>query len=156
DEVDVCRRIIDLGFWLRPLAGAFVHHKYLASHRRNSKKIVFDPFPNVKNHCYLAVLNNLKTRSLPELRKLLRTFADGVKAVAWTNHAAGKLTAEQRDHFLNQVERGLQIGIDKGLRNQRLHREFRAADGTRFHPYRVLCPKSQRLKVCFVSQEYPP
>ncbi|HYT90082.1 MAG TPA: glycosyltransferase [Gemmataceae bacterium] len=155
DEVDVCRRVIDLGYRLRPLPGAAVHHKYLASHRRNSAKVVFDPFPNVKNHCYLAVLNNQKRRPFPELRQILRTFADGVRESAYVHHAAGKFTDAQRDLFLEQVERGLEVGIDKGIRNKRLHREFPSVGG-RFVPYGVLCPQSRRLKVCFISQEYPP
>jgi glycosyltransferase involved in cell wall biosynthesis/GT2 family glycosyltransferase len=156
DEVDVCRRVIDLGYELRPLDGAPVHHKYLASHRRNNKKVVFEPFPNVKNHCYLAVLNNQGRRPLDELKAILRTFADGVAAVAHANHAAGKFTDAQRDYFLAQVERGLEIGIEKGLKNQRLHREFPPADPARFKPFGVLRPRGGRLKVCFISLEYPP
>jgi glycosyltransferase involved in cell wall biosynthesis/GT2 family glycosyltransferase len=156
DEVDVCRRVIDLGHELRPLDGAAVHHKYLASHRRNHKKVVFDPFPNVKNHCYLALLNNQDTRPPDELKAILRKFADGVRAVAYANHAAGKFTDAQRDHFLAQVERGLEVGIARGLQNRRLHRQFPPADPARFRPFGTLRPPGGRLRVCFVSLEYPP
>jgi glycosyltransferase involved in cell wall biosynthesis/GT2 family glycosyltransferase len=156
DEVDVCRRVIDRGHELRPLDGAAVHHKYLASHRRNNKKVVLDPFPNVKNHCYLAVLNNQATMPLAELKAVLRKFADGVKSVAWTYHAEGNLTDAQRDRFFYQVERGLEVGIEKGLKNQRLHRQFPPADPARFKPFGTLQPPEGRKRICFVSQEYPP
>ncbi len=156
DEVDVCRRIIDAGSVIRPLPGAAVHHKYLASHRRNHKKVVFEPYPNVKNHCYLAILNNLDRRPLDELRAILRRFADGVRAAGMAFHGAGKFTDAQRDHFLAQVERGLAVGIERGLAGKRLHRAFAPADEGPFRPFRVLKPNGGRLRVCFVSQEYPP
>ncbi|MCI0460222.1 MAG: glycosyltransferase, partial [Gemmataceae bacterium] len=156
DEVDVCRRVIDLGYVLRPLASAAVHHKYLASHLRNSKKVVFDPYPNVKNHCYLAILNNRDRVGLERLKALLHDFADGIKAGAHANFAAGKLSAEQRDRFLERVEQGLQVGIEKGVRGERLRRLFPEPDPGRFRPYRALRPEGGRLKVCFISQEYPP
>ncbi len=156
DEVDVCRRVIDLGYVLRPLAGAAVHHKYLASHLRNSKKVVFDPFPNVKNHCYLAILNNRDRLPLEELGRILRVFADGVKAVARSHFAEGKFTAEQRDHFERRVEQGYETGIARGIAGKRLHREFAPPDPERFRPYHTLRPEGGQLKVCFVSQEYPP
>jgi len=152
DEVDVCRRVIDLGYVLRPLAGAAVHHKYLASHLRNSKKVVFDPYPNVKNHCYLAVLNNKGRIGLERLKAMLRTFADGIKAGAQANFAAGKLSAEQRERFLTRVEQGLQVGIEKGLRGERLHRLFPDPEPARFRVYQALRPEGGRLKVCFISQ----
>jgi glycosyltransferase involved in cell wall biosynthesis/GT2 family glycosyltransferase len=156
DEVDVCRRVIDRGYVLRPLDGAAVHHKYLASHRRSNKKVVFDPFPNVKNHCYLAVLNNQAVLPLDELKAILRRFAEGVKGSAWSYHAAGKFTDDQRDRFFYQVERGLAMGIEKGLKNQRLHRRFPAADPSRFKRFGTLRPAEGRRRICFVSQEYPP
>ncbi len=38
DEVDVCMRIMDLGYRIRPLDHAAVHHKYVQSYVRNEEK----------------------------------------------------------------------------------------------------------------------
>src|SRR5438105_1407667 len=43
DEVEVCMRVLDRGHVIRPLAGAAVHHKYLASHLRSPQKVILNP-----------------------------------------------------------------------------------------------------------------
>ncbi len=156
DEVDVCRRIIDLGYLLRPLSGAAVHHKYLASHLRNSEKVVFDPYPNVKNHCYLAILNNRDRIGLEQLKGMMRVVADGISGAADRYLAAAKLNVEQHRRFLARVEQGLRVGIEKGERGERLYRQFREPVPGHFRPYRTFRPEGGRLKVCFISQEFPP
>src|SRR5262249_10592826 len=83
-------------------------------------------------------------------------FADRVKPVAWHYYGAGQFTEAQRDHFLWQVERGLEVGIERGLRNRRKHCQFPPAAEKPFRRFGVLCPPKDRLKVCLISQEYPP
>ena len=59
DEVDVCMRIIDIGYKIKPLDNAYVYHKYKESFMRNEERVVLHPYSIVKNKYYFAYKNNL-------------------------------------------------------------------------------------------------
>jgi glycogen(starch) synthase len=156
DEVEVCMRVIDLGYELRPLANAPVHHKYLASHLRNQKRAVFNPYAVVKNRFYFALQNGRRTRSLQEVLSVLMQYSEEVKAGGEGNYNDGVFTLEQRDFYMKQVDRGICVGLDRGLTTSRYFREIAPPDASRFLPYPTHRPQEKRLTICFLSQEYPP
>jgi GT2 family glycosyltransferase len=155
DEVEVCMRVLDLGFKIRPLATAAVHHKYLASHLRSPKKVVLNPYPLVKNRCYFALLNGQQGRSVRQIRRVLTRFADGLRADCETHFAAGRLTDSQRRYFLDQVDRGLRDGIERGLHGGRQWRVIPPPDKTQFLPYPVIRPHEARRTVCILLPGCP-
>jgi GT2 family glycosyltransferase len=152
DEVEVCMRVLDRGHVLRPLDGAAVHHKYLASHLRSPQKVILNPYPLVKNRCYFALQNGRRTRPEAEVRRLLTAYADGLRADGEAHFAAGRLDARQRQAFLDQLDRGLRDGTQRGLEGWRRHRRIAPADGRQFLPYPVLRPAGRRLTLCLVEQ----
>jgi glycogen(starch) synthase len=156
DEVEVCMRVIDLGYQLVPLADAIVHHKYLASHLRNHQRVVFDPFAVVKNRYYFALQNGARTRPLDAVLATLAEFAAVVRAGGEGVFQRGDFTPEQLSFYLRQVERGVRIGTDRGLNRPRFHRFIPPPDPDQFVPYPTVRAKGKRLTVCFLSQEYPP
>ena len=83
DEVEVCMRLIDQGYKLRPLDKAGVHHKYLASHLRNSKRVVMNPYAIVKNRHYFAYMNGRETRSVREITRILNAYTYTVQHGGW-------------------------------------------------------------------------
>ena len=156
DEVEVCMRVLDQGYELRPLANAAVHHKYLASHLRNQKRAVFNPFAVVKNRFYFALQNGLRTRSLQEVLRVLMNYSEEVKAGGEDHFANGVFTLEQRDFYMKQVDRGIRLGLERGLNSTRHFRDIAPADEGKFLPFPSQRPQEKRLTICFLSQEYPP
>jgi glycogen synthase len=156
DETEVCMRIIDLGFDVLPLTNAIVHHKYLASHLRNHQRVVFNPFAPVKNRYYFAIQNGTRTRPLNEVLAVLAHFAAAVRAGGEEVFKRGDFTAEQLTYYLHQVERGVRIGLDRGLNKPRYHRDIPPVDPDQFVQYPTIKAQGKRLTICFLSQEYPP
>ncbi|HEY8503827.1 MAG TPA: glycosyltransferase, partial [Gemmataceae bacterium] len=156
DETEVCLQMADHGFPLRPLPRAAVHHKYLASHIRNPNRRVLDPFSTVKNACYFALLHGRRTRPLREVLDYLSRYLGAVRDGAERAHAMGEITAPQLDHFLRRADEGVEVGIDRGLHQQRRRRRFPPRPAGEFLRFPTLRPDGRRLTVCFLSQEYPP
>jgi glycogen synthase len=156
DEVEVCMRVLDLGYQLRPLTNAAVHHKYLASHLRNQKRAVFNPFAVVKNRFYFALQNGRRTRTLQEVLRILMHYSEEVKGGGEEHYTNGTFTLEQRDAYMKHVDRGIRLGLERGLNSTRHFRTIPPADEAKFVPYPTLRPQEKRLTICFLSQEYPP
>ena len=156
DEVEVCMRAIDAGYQMVPLAHAAVHHKYLPSHIRDQKRVVFDPFSTVKNHCTFAVRNGTKTRPQSEVFEEITRYVGIVKAGGRANFDAGRLTAVQLEHYLRRTERAMDIGVRQGLTKPRPIRHLPAARPEEFLAYPILTPAGGRMKVGFVTREFPP
>ncbi|HYT92839.1 MAG TPA: glycosyltransferase, partial [Gemmataceae bacterium] len=157
DEVEVALQVIDLGYTLRPLAGAAVHHKYLPSHLRGlHNKVVYNPFPSVKNLFYFALQNGRRSRSLEEVLAGLFKTVEWTRAGAEDYLAAGRFTCEQYAFFVSQLERGVEAGITRGLQQERRRRHIPPADPRNFRPFPVVQADGRRRAFCFLSQEYPP
>jgi GT2 family glycosyltransferase len=153
DEVEVCMRILDAGYTLRPLPRAAVHHKYLASHLRSPQKVILNPYPLVKNRCYFALQNGLRTRTPREVRRTLAAYADGLRSDCQAHFAAGRMDADQRRLFLEQLDRGLCDGTARGLQGERRRQPIPSADERDFLPYPVVRPAGTRLTLCLIDQE---
>ncbi|MGL4422055.1 MAG: glycosyltransferase, partial [Gemmataceae bacterium] len=156
DETEVCMRTIDAGYELRSLSGAAVHHKYLPSHIRNNKRVVFDPYSSVKNHCTFAVRNGTRTRPMSEVLHDVSNYVNAVKAGGRANRDAGRMTDDQLSHYLRRTEQAMEFGVRQGLTQPRPIRNLPAPKTHEFLHFPLLNPATGRLKVCFVSREYPP
>jgi len=155
DEVDVCLELIDRGYKLSALAGAAVHHKYLASHVRNARRLFTDPYFAIKNRVYFALRHGQSTHSTPDILTALTRYVDEVKAAARCQYSEGLLTAQERDFFVHQVDRGVDTGIERGIAGIRKGVTITPGSKDRFLSFPVRGDASL-LRVCFVSQEYPP
>jgi glycogen synthase len=156
DETEVCLRVIDRGYVLKPLDRAVVHHKFLASHVRNPKRVLSDPYAVIKNSCYFALLYGRRHRTTCEVLNYLNAKVATLRAEAQGHHARGWLTDAQLDHFHRRLDRGLEVGLERGLAGERRHAAIPPADAAQFRPFGTIRPEGRRLTVCFVSQEYPP
>jgi glycogen(starch) synthase len=156
DETEVCMQTIDHGYVLRSLSRAAVHHKYLPSHIRDHKRVVFDPYSSVKNHCCFAVRNGTQTRPVSEVFEEISNYVKAVKAGGQANRDAGLMTDAQLGHYLRRTEQAVEIGIRQGLTRPRPIRHLPAANPLAFRQFPTITPPGKRLKVCFISREYPP
>jgi GT2 family glycosyltransferase len=156
DETEVCLQVIDRGFTIRALPGAAVHHKYLASNRRSQQRLVLDPFAAVKNLCYFALQNGRRTRSVRDVLDGLFPAVEEMKACAYGQFLDGKLTAAQHEFYLRQLNRGMEVGLTRGLLQPRRRTEIPPADESRFLPFPALRPARPRRTFCFLARAYPP
>src|SRR5262249_34013286 len=135
DETEVCLRLIDRGHQLRLLDCAAVYHKFLPSHLRNELKIYRKPFPVIKNKCYFALSARLPATPLADVLAKCQEFADRVIQDARTYHYWGALTTEELRSFEDDVDRGLWMGIGRGLSSERQSGHIRPRQPEDFRPY---------------------
>jgi glycogen(starch) synthase len=156
DEVEVCLQVIDTGRRLVALDGAAVHHRYLASHLRNEKRLVLRPFLQFKNRVYFAMLHGRETRTTTEVIADLQAFADELRDNVRSECEAGNLTEEEVAVYIGELESGFEVGLRRGLTGSRVRTTIPPADPSAFVPFGVLSPESGRVSICLLSQEYPP
>ncbi|MBU6309321.1 MAG: glycosyltransferase [Planctomycetes bacterium] len=156
DETDVAARVNDLGLLLVPLPDGAVHHKYLASHLRTTGRIVLEPYPNVKNSWYFALLHGRDRHPWDAIHSHLVAYTAGVAGHATGALRDGLMTKQQFDYFMQRVTEGQQRGLELGRAGRRRLGSIPAADRSRFKPFPTIRPEGRRLTLCFVSNEYPP
>jgi len=66
------------------------------------------------------------------------------------------MTHDQLAYFLRRVEQAVETGIRRGLTTPRQYRHIAPVRSNQFLPFPTIRPEGRRLKLCFVSREYPP
>lgn len=154
DEVDVCMRIIDLGYKIKPLDNAIVHHKYMKSFLRNEAKVVLHPYSTVKNKYYFAIKNN-KENDLDKTKAALAHWTDEVRAGGNWNLLNNKMTKEELDIYLEEVEQACKDGELRGMGENKT-RKIQTQKIKNFLPFEIIKRSEKPLKICYLSKEYPP
>lgn len=157
DETDVMVRMLDAGWRVEYVPSAEVHHKYAASHLRSADRVPKSIYFSVKSKAYFCVRHGAPARSMHEVLDHLKEYEAGLRRdYAWyLEH--GKVTPEHHRQLLDDITRGLRDGIANGFANAaRLLTE--AAVARLAQPFRGFNPPriGERLRICFLSQEYPP
>ena len=116
DESEVCLQMVDHGWKLQPLAGAAVHHKFLASHQRREAGFFTDPYLPIKNRAYFTIRNGRERYPLDVVFRSLSEYVHAVRAWAADSHRWGKFTQLEHDRFVERLERGYELGVERGLR----------------------------------------
>ncbi len=155
DETQVCLQLVDHGHQLRLLDCAAVYHKFLPSHLRNELKLFRKPFPAIKNKCYFALRARLPATPVEEVLAKCHEFADRVLQDGRTYHYWGALTTEELRTYEDDVDRGLWIGISRGLNGERKSGRIPPAQPEQFRPYPRLIPPCGPLNLCFVCHAQP-
>lgn len=155
DEVDVCMRIMDAGYDIKPVDSAIIHHKYMKSFLRNEEKVVLHPYSTVKNKYYFAVKNNKNISNANQIKKQLDLWADEVRTGGKWNNAHGKMSKEELEVYLKEVDQACKDGLERGNRKPRT-RSLKCASPQKFLPFPVVNRTEKPLKICYLSKEYPP
>jgi glycogen(starch) synthase len=157
DDAEISMQIIDLGYQLRILPLALVHHKSLGNRTRDQARVVVSPFAIAADHAYFAMRNGGLSRTRSEIQRSIQTFADGMCASSDANLSRGRMTAEQHARFQREMSEGLAAGAARALEQPRYRRELAPGDPADFKAYpRVSIAEGRRLNVCVLSKECPP
>jgi glycosyltransferase involved in cell wall biosynthesis/GT2 family glycosyltransferase len=171
DETDVCLRLVDAGYLLKQLSNAFVYHRFLPSHIRSENRVVTNWHPVIKNKVYFALKNASVDQPFRELLKDWERFCAEAEANLKYHVEHGNATPEKLDEFHRESDAALREGVQTGLTRTRRFlysdtaRQLRGpakpdvldeAYRGRFKAYRTILPKSEKLTICLLTQEYPP
>lgn len=157
DETDVCVRIIDAGYRIEQVAGAYVHHKYAPSHLRDEKRLVRNWYPLVKNRLYFGRRNASKHHSASEIFDA--AMGD---VLAWDKSVRlaleeGKYTQDDVARFEEEMARALRDAEARAAEPAKmLSQDTLSLHMQDFHAYPLRNPDAGRKVICLVTQDYPP
>ena len=155
DEVEVCLRAIDRGYLLKPLPGAAVHHKFHASHLRTEARMIVNPYPTIKNRARFAFRYGLATHGESAVRASLAAHVKALQESVQASLVKSSITQTERDRLMDEMERALAEGARAGL-GERPSAALKPADPQLFKRFPTLKPEGERLRLAFISGEYPP
>jgi len=165
DETDVCARIYDIGMKIVTRPDALVFHKYAASHSRNTERIptaLLAPARSKVYFCFKHAQDGAK-KSLAVHAEIDRYRRDITFANRWyLDHK--KITPQHYSKISSELEQGIAEGISLGVNSGNFDKKSRHLinwvagnnDFTRQVEKAIAIAATNRLKIYFVSQGYPP
>jgi glycosyltransferase involved in cell wall biosynthesis len=115
--------------------------------------VVKDPYSIVKNQHLFVLQNGPAMHSGSDLSAALHDHAESVRSGGHWNFSHGRLTSEEVRYYLERVEQGIVDGLRQG-REPRPTRHFGGAGPPR-KAFRDGVD-GEKLRLCFLSSEYPP
>jgi len=158
DETDVTCRLVDAGWLIAQIEGAYVHHRYLPSSTRNQHRVVRHWYPVIKNKIYYSLRHRQRHHGIQEAIDDTRHFVEEqLPDLRWAI-SQGYLTPLDERRFWREVDRGWQDGLTHALTGRpRLLEEATLRQwNSPFRSFARVMPTSGRRTFCFVSQTYPP
>jgi len=177
DETDVNVRLIDAGYVLKQIPRAFVYHRYLPSHIRNEKRVNTNYAPMIRNRIYFSLKNAslVDGHSADLLKDWSILCRDALYNVNWSisqGDIQGDVLERLRVDMDSAVAEGIQLGMNRPRRllGSAIASEMRGEvafdvdlskrrsdrQAGEFKLCRILLPKSEKLTIALLSQQYPP
>ncbi|HEX3426765.1 MAG TPA: glycosyltransferase, partial [Acidimicrobiales bacterium] len=158
DETDVCARLVDAGYVIRPLEGGYVYHDFLPNDIRGANRAARDRYAVLKNACYFALKNASRGSSFADACAGLTEFVDGNRAEVVQAVELGLLTPSDRDRFETDVPAAFDAGWQHFLAGPPKTRTPEWFEERRqpWRPFPTRRPPGAKLHVCLLSQDYPP
>lgn len=159
DESDVAVRLVDAGWTIATVDGAYVHHKFLPSSMRSVERgyrVLRTWYSVLKNRIYFSLRHHKGHFSVNEVVDYSRQFIEHhAQDISWLM-SQGFLHEEDRARFWREVDEAWLDGWQRGvngtprlLTDETIHRW-----AAPFLPFPTLVPEGGRRTFCFVSQEY--
>ena len=158
DETDMICRIVDAGGGVVQCARAAVHHRCAPSAIRDGGRVVRHWRPLLKNRLYFGCRNGIGHHTPWEVWRAAVDDAESWAREVEARIAAGDLPPSARAEFRAQAESALADGLSaaQAPRRKLMTAAERAAPPPAFRPYPALRAPGARLRLCLVSQDYPP
>jgi glycosyltransferase involved in cell wall biosynthesis len=159
DETDLCLRIVDAGYMIAQLPGAYVHHKLAASNIRGSNRVPTVRYAILKNKLYFMLKHAREFHSLECVLEEYRGFVQSHRNDVALGVKAHLLSDADEARFVTDIERAYEVGLRHGLdgeakdafitqEKQKKHSgDFVAFNPTRAASYKV---------IVIVSRNFPP
>jgi glycogen synthase len=150
DETDVVVRLIDAGYKVKYVPAAEIHHKYASSHLRTADKIPKSIYLPARSKAYFCIKNALPVFGIEKIMNHLEKYRKNLRADYDWYLQNNKIDALQHKTLHDDIDRGIHDGISDGYKytERQLLKQFKVFT-SKFKTSKV-------LKICFLSQSYPP
>lgn len=158
DETDAICRLVDAGWKIVQMAGAPVHHKFLASHLRNDARILTSWYLIIRSKIYFALVNAQGHHDINAAINAAQAFARALREGLEWHISEGRADRALIAKFEEEYGAAMRSGLEAGLKGDRtlydaeklgqLYQEFK--------PFPTIVPDSPRLCICLLSRWYPP
>lgn len=158
DETDVLLRVSDAGYKIVCIEGAEVHHKYTPSNMRDEKKIAKTLYYPIRSKTYYAYRHALPVHGLEETTARLDSYISHVAASQDWLYRNGMIAKEHYMSLLSDIDKGYKDGLKLAFHAEApfvKNPSFFATPST-FLSFPISKPPADRLKICFISQDYLP
>lgn len=158
DETDVLIRLYDAGYTIACIEGAEVHHKFASSHMRDTRKIAKTLYYPIRSKTYYALRHALPVHGIAEtLTRIDDNISSCIASQDYLYHN-GLITKEHHERLLADIRKGRKDGLKSAFHAEApfvKSPEF-FADPPDFLPFSVRKAGTERLRLCFISQDYLP
>jgi GT2 family glycosyltransferase len=158
EDLDVTARLIQRGYSIRCMPLAQVHHRFAPSHIRDEQHLPKSLYMVARSRGYYAVRHGAGRLTQNEVIAGCNVFLD--EHLRWVAHLGrDKLLAKHDvERLRSELNQGMADGISRALSGAPpLLRTADELSGSRaLKTVPKMMPESQRLRVCFVSEELPP
>lgn len=158
DETDVLLRLSDAGHTIVCVEGAEIHHKYAPSHMRDEKKIAKTLYYPIRSKTYYAYRHALPVHGLEKTASRLEDYISFNVASQNYFYRNGMITEDHHNRLLDDIYKGRSDGLKSAFHVEApfVKEPLFFANPPDFLPFPVGKTAADRLKLCFISQDYLP
>jgi glycogen synthase len=155
EDLDLVARLIQRGYSIRCMPLAQVHHKFARSNIRDEKRLPKSLYMITRSRGYYAVRHGVGRLTQNEVIAGCNVFVD--EHLRWVESLGNDKLLTKRDveRLSSELKQGMADGISRALSGAPpLLRTPDELSGSRaWKPVAKMMPKTQRLRVCFVSDD---
>lgn len=158
DETDVVIRLVDIGYEICYVPAAEIHHKYASSHLRSATRIPKSIYLPARSKAYFCMKNAAPVHGSAAVLTHLEEYRSSLrKDYDWYLHHS-KIDAEHHASLHEDIDRGIHDGLKDAYHytSRKLLPVNLFQPNREFAHYPILIESAKRLRICFLSQEYPP
>lgn len=158
DETDLTARVIDRGWQIIQISGAYVHHKFMPSAIRNETRILKSWYSIAKNKIYYGLLHRDVHHSVDDVLSEATSFIDSLRSQLESAIENNRIGIEYRERFTNEINLAWADGLRRGLSDERrlMIQERCLKEPPPFLRYKQDEVAGRGQAVCFLTREYPP
>lgn len=156
DETDVCARLVDFGHYVVYEPSAIVFHQYAESHLRDQRRIAKNLYPSAFSKSYFVYRHLLPFDCGAAATELVKYKEELQVSNRWF-HENGLMTDRQKSMLDHEVAAGLTHGAQQATHGP-LPSLGNLASIAKLEVAAALkrVPRCDKLRLCFISQSYPP
>ncbi len=117
DETEVCLRLIDVGYVIKHVENAFVHHKYAPSHIRNAERNLLNYYTIIKNKIYFSFKYAQDYLAKEAIIENNKKYSEEMASYVKICINSGKLPASIWEKFEKENQQAWEDGIARALAN---------------------------------------